>query len=83
MHVKSLTPRIRNEVLYKRWKELRPSFVRLTHQWRKAKDGSDEELIAAMKQETDTRVYLTTWGFTARSWACAARLPPSRLTSRT
>ena len=63
MHVKSLTPRIRNEVLWKRWKELRPSFVRLTHQWRKAKDGSDDELIATMKmmQKTHTRVYLTTW----------------------
>lgn len=62
MHVKQLTPRIRNEVLYKRWKELRPSFARLTHKWQTG-EARDAELVATMKmmQSTDTRVYLTTW----------------------
>lgn len=62
MHVKSLTPRIRNEVLYKRWKELRPSFARLTHLWSRGKEGFSELAAAIqMMKETDTEIYLTTW----------------------
>lgn len=62
VHVKQLTPRIRNEVLYKRWLEMRPSFARITHNWNRG-EAHVVELIATMKmmQKTNTRVYLTTW----------------------
>jgi hypothetical protein len=61
-HVKQLTPEIRNEVLYKRWLELRPSFARITHKWNLG-EAHLAELVTTMKmmQKTDTRVYLTTW----------------------
>ena len=62
MHGDAVTPTIRDEVLHKRWIELQPSFVRLTHQWSRGAEGEQALVEAmAMMKTTATSVYLTTW----------------------
>jgi hypothetical protein len=59
-----------DQVLGKRWRELRPSFARVTHSWTKGQFGtSDPEVLAKlvdrlnfMKDSTQTEIYLTTMG---------------------
>lgn len=64
----SAPPEYWDQVIAKRWRELDPGFARVFHQWARgskgvrdaaALDALADELIA-MKQWTDTEVYLTT-----------------------
>jgi len=51
-----------NEVIYKRWRELNPSFVRLNDHW--DYDRTTMEQIAShmrRMKETGTEIYLTSW----------------------
>lgn len=51
-----------DQVMVKRWRELRPSFARVTHTW-DWDDDKTEYVAGQMRvwQETGTEVYLTTW----------------------
>ncbi|NLF30278.1 MAG: hypothetical protein GX591_05235 [Planctomycetes bacterium] len=57
------------KVLTRRWKELRPSFARMTHTWSYEHPGAQRDperlgrLVRAcrMMAETGTQIYLTTW----------------------
>ncbi|HEY3284949.1 MAG TPA: hypothetical protein VGN26_21970 [Armatimonadota bacterium] len=61
-HTFPATPAEMDEVIYKRWRELRPSFARLNNNWDwdHAKLDQVAEHILRMKQ-AGTQVYLTTW----------------------
>lgn len=59
-HLHKKTQRQMDEVFAKRWRELNPSFARLTHTW----DWDWTDAVANMKRlrdETQTEIYLTTW----------------------
>ena len=62
-HCHETTPAHLNEVILKRWRELNPSFARVTHSW-----SWDEAKMAYVAEQmkvwrrTGTEVYLTTWG---------------------
>jgi len=59
-HLHEKTARQMNEVFAKRWRELNPSFARLTHMW----DWDWADAVSNMKRlrdETRTEIYLTTW----------------------
>lgn len=61
-HAFPATPDDLNNVIYKRWRELNPSFVRMNHDytWDHAKLDEVAYHILQMKR-TGTEVYLTTW----------------------
>lgn len=54
----------RMEIIRKRWRELNPSFARMNDSWEWDHETLDR--VAAhmlrMKEETQTEIYLTTWG---------------------
>lgn len=61
-HIFPTTEEDLNEVIFKRWRELNPSFVRLNDNW--DYDRPTMERIArhmVMMQETGTEIYLTSW----------------------
>lgn len=61
-HVHPINKAVWNEVVYKRWRELRPSFVRLNHSNRWTKDQLDTvALHLAEYKRTGTEVYFATW----------------------
>ncbi len=62
-----------DQVIYKRWRELNPSFVRINDEWNwdRARWDQAAEHILRMK-ETGTQVYVTTWN------PVEARTPESR-----
>lgn len=55
-------PREMDEVIYKRWRELRPSFVRVNHEikWDHARLDRMAEHLKRM-EETGASIYITTW----------------------
>lgn len=61
-HVFPATERERNEVIFKRWRELNPSFARLNDSsgWDRAMMDQAAEHMQRMK-DTGTELYLTTW----------------------
>jgi hypothetical protein len=61
-HVFPATDREKNEVIYKRWRELNPSFARLndSSRWDRAMMDRAAEHMQRMK-ETGTELYVTTW----------------------
>jgi hypothetical protein len=59
-HLSKTTQRERDEVIVKLWRELNPSFARLTHQW----NWDWESVVPYFKRlrdDTHTEIYLTTW----------------------
>ncbi len=61
-HIFPATDQDLNEVIYKRWREMNPSFVRLNDHW--DYDRATMERIAghmARMKETGTEIYLTSW----------------------
>jgi hypothetical protein len=62
-HCHETTPEHLNTVLLKRWREVAPSFARVTHNW--SWDEAKMAYVAEQMKEwqrTGTEVYLTTWG---------------------
>jgi hypothetical protein len=61
-HVFPATQQDLDEVIYKRWRELNPSFVRLNDQWDYDRTMMEQiaDHMARMKQ-TGTEIYLTSW----------------------
>ena len=62
-HCHETTPEHLNTVILKRWREVNPSFARVTHSW--AWDEAKKAYVAEQMKEwqrTGTEVYLTTWG---------------------
>lgn len=61
-HCHAASPELLDTVIVKRWRELNPSFARVTHSW--SWDSAKMEYVAAQMaiwQQTGTEVYLTTW----------------------
>lgn len=58
VHARQTTPEI-ERLLHQRWKELNPSFARVTHQWGWNVEHAARQL--AMMKQAGTSVYLTTW----------------------
>jgi hypothetical protein len=61
-HDQPMSERVMNEVVYKRWRELNPSFVRLNHHnsWSLEKQEAVVEHFRHF-QKTGTELYLATW----------------------
>ncbi len=61
-HCHQASQELRDTVIVKRWRELNPSFARVTHTW--GWDAAKMDYVAAQMaiwKETGTEVYLTTW----------------------
>jgi hypothetical protein len=61
-HCHDASPELLDTVLVKRWRELNPSYARVTHNW--SWDAAKTEYVAAQMavwKGTGTEIYLTTW----------------------